>query len=241
MEKKMKHKDVIKLVKRNETQDFVNATTGYFKKHTENIIIAAVIIVVVIVAIPLYLNGRNTAELKAEQSLAEANYYVNRPVLDDPQAAMYGLFRSKKEKYDKIEAAYTNVLQNFKGTKAYPSAMLGLANAYYNNEQYVESLEYFNSFISKFPKHLLLPDAVSGKAYVFFQQGKYADAATEWEKVIKTYNGGNNKYDIKLKLAECYSRMNDKTAAKAMCEEIVKDTKEGYWANMAKDILSKIN
>jgi TolA-binding protein len=241
MEKKMKHKDVMKLLKKNETQDFVNGTEDYFKKHAENIIIVAVAAVVIVVAIPLYFNSRNTAELKAERSLSEANYYVNRPVLDDPQASMYGLFRTKKEKYEKIEAAYSNVMQNFKGTKAYTAAMLGLADAYYNNGQYKEAFEYYNTFAEKFAKNPMAAEAVSGKGYSLYQQGQYADAAKEWERVIKEYNGGSAKNDVKLKLADCYIKLNNKPQAKTLCEEIIKDSSESYWANMAKDMLTRTN
>jgi outer membrane protein assembly factor BamD (BamD/ComL family) len=239
MEKKMKHKDVIKLVKRNETQEFMTGATDYFKKNTENIIIGAVIVVVVVIAIPLYMNSRATAEVKAEQSLSEANYYVNRPILDDPQAAQYGLFRTNKDKYEKVEAAYNNVLQNFKGTKAYAQAMLGLADAYFNNGQYKEAIEYYSSFVEKYPKHPQAADAASGKAYALYQQGQYADAAKQWELVLKDYNGGTAINDVKLKLASCYAMLKDNAKAKALCGDIIKDSKEGYWVNMAKDLLSR--
>src|ERR1035437_8051307 len=119
---KMKHRDIIKMVKRNEAQEFVTGAEHFFKKNMESTIIAGIAVLIIIVAIPLFLNFRATNNLKAEQALSEANYYINRPVLDDAQAAMYGFFRTNKEKYEKAQASYMSVLQDYKGTDAVPAA-----------------------------------------------------------------------------------------------------------------------
>ena len=233
---KMKHRDIIKMVKRNEAQEFVTGTEHFLKKNTESIVIGGIIALIVIIAVPLFLNFRASSNLKAEQALSEANYYINRPVLDDEQAAMYGFFRTNREKYDKAQAAYMAVLNDYKGTNAVPAAYLGLANSYYNNGQYKEALEYYADFVSKFPKHDLAAEAYSGKAYTLFQTGQYADAVKEWEIVLKKYNGGNNPDDIKLRIAESYLKAGNKSAAKAICDEIMKSGKDNYWTSAAKDM-----
>jgi len=241
MEKKMKHKDIIKLVKRNEAQELVNSSYDYLKKHTENVIIWVVAFAVIFIGGSLFLNGRAANEVKAEQGVAEAAYYMNRQVLDDPQASMYGFFRTKKEKYEKAQAAYMSVISNYKGTKAEATAYLGAADAYYSNGQYKESMEYYDSFIKKFPSNPLARDALSGKAYALFQQGLYPDAAKAWEEVNSKYNGGLNPSDVKLKLADCYLRLNNKAAAKAVYEGMLKDKSESYWTTVARDMLSRTN
>ena len=58
--------------------------------------------------------------------------------------------------------------------------------------------------------------------------------------MLKDFDGGNAKNDVRLKLAGCYIKMNNTAQAKAMCEDIIKDSKEGYWFNMAKGIMAEI-
>ena len=234
---KLKHRDIIKMVKRNETQEFVTGAENFVKKNSESMIIGAIVILIVIIAVPLFLNFRASNNMKAEQALSEANYYVNRPVLDDPQASMYGFFRTNKEKYDRVQAAYNAVISDYKGTDAAAGAYLGLANSYYNNVQYKEALEYYATFITKYPKHALAAEAYSGKAYALFQMGQYSDAVKEWELVQKNFKGGNNPDDIKLRIAESYLKAGNKGAAKAICEEMVKSGKDNYWTSAAKDML----
>ncbi len=237
---KMKHRDIIKMVKRNETQEFVTGAGNFFKKNTESLVIGGIVALVVLIVVPLFMNFRAGNNLKAEQALSEANYYVNRPVLDDPQASMYGFFRTNKEKYEKAQAAYNTILQDYKGTDSVPAAYMGLANSFYSNAQYKEALEYFNTFISKYPNDTLIADAYSGKAYTLYQMGQYGDAVKEWENVQKKFNGGNNPDDIKLRMAESYLKAGNPAAAKAICDEMLKGGKENYWTSAAKDMLSRI-
>jgi tetratricopeptide (TPR) repeat protein len=239
MEKKMKHKDVIKLVKRNETQDFISGLKLLIKTHGEALIIAGIAAVIVLVGIPMILNGRAQNNAKAEQAVSEANYYLNRPVLDDPQAAMYGFFKSKKDKYEKAQGAFLNTLQTFKGTDSEPAATLGLANAYFGNGQFKEALEYYKTFSSKYPKHSLAAEALSGEAYAMYEMGQYGDAVKMWENVLKNYNGGNNPDDIRLRIADGYLKAGNVPAAKAICEEMIKGGRENFWTNAAKDMLNR--
>jgi TolA-binding protein len=241
MEKKMKHKDVIKLVKRNEAQELVNGSYDYIKKHSENVIIWVVVCAIAVVGSSLFVNFRAANEVKAAQGVAEAAYMMNRQILDDPQAGMYGLFRTKKEKYEKAQAAYMSVINNYKGTKSEPAAYLGTADSYYSNGQYKEAMAYYDDFLKKFPSNPLAGEALSGRAYALFQQGLYSDAAKVWEDVNKKYNGGLNPQDVKLRLADCYLRLNNKEAARAEYQDILKDKSENYWTTAAKDMLSRTN
>ncbi|MEI7542740.1 MAG: tetratricopeptide repeat protein [bacterium] len=236
---KMKHRDIIKMVKRNETQEFVSGLKHYVLGNVKNITIVAISVLVIGIVVPLFLNLRENNNLKAEQILSQANYFLNRPVLDDPQAAMYGFFRTNKEKYEKAQSFYMTVLRDYKWSDALPSAYLGLANSYYDSEQYKKAMEYFNSFISKFPNNTLIAEAYSGKAYTLFQMGQYAEAILIWESVQKKFNGGNNPNDIKLRVAESYIKTGNKVAAKAICEEMIKSDKEDYWTSAAKEMILK--
>ncbi|HNZ30080.1 MAG TPA: hypothetical protein PKJ42_08815, partial [Candidatus Goldiibacteriota bacterium] len=80
---KIKHKDAKKIIKRNEFAELVSSIGKFASKNTENVIITAVIAVIIVVAIPVIINFRKTNEVKAERLISEANFYINRPVVED--------------------------------------------------------------------------------------------------------------------------------------------------------------
>ena len=240
MEHKMKHKDVLKLVKRNEAQEAFKSASDYASKNTENIIIAVVAAIVIGVGIPLFLNGRKTNEVKAQQVLAKANYFLTRPVMDQKDAQMYGMFRTKDERLEKAVMAYNEIVQTYKGTDSMPYAYLGVADAYYNNGKFKEALEYYNTFLEKYPKHFLTPAALAGRAYVNYEQGKYSDALADLKTAMGKYKDASNYSDMRMKSADCLLQLKDLTGAKQEYESIIKDEGSSYWAGVAREKLKEI-
>jgi tetratricopeptide (TPR) repeat protein len=240
MEKKMKHKDVLKLVKRNEAQEVFKNASDYASKNTENIIIALVAVLVLGVGIPLFLNGRKANEVKAQQILAKANYFLTRPVMDQKDAQMYGMFRTKDERLEKAVMAYNEIVQTYKSTNSMPYAYIGIADAYYNNAKYKEALEYYNTFLEKFPKHYMTPLALAGRAYVNYEQGKYQDSLADLKTVLEKYKGAHNYNDVRIKSADCLVKLNDFSGAKQEYEGIIKEAGDSYWAGIAREKLKEI-
>ena len=230
---KLKHKEVRKMIKRNEFQDMLVEAREYIEKNMENLVIFGVIALIVIVAIPLYFNHKKSQEVKAEGILSEANHYINRPVIDDEQAAMYGYFRSKEEKFDKAVTKYMEVVQGYKGTKSHAPAYIGIANAYYNSGKYKEALEYFNTFIENYPKHALAGKAVSGRAYTQYQLGNYKEALAGWERAASEYRDSVDYYDVMLRQADCLVKLKQDDKAKEIYVKIEEDAKDTYWATAA--------
>ncbi len=237
---KMKHKEVIKIVKRNEAQELVKTVTEYASKNTEAIIVAAVAVLVVSIGIPLYLNSRSANEVKAQQILAKGNYFLTRPVLDQKDAQMYGMFRTKEEKYDKAIMAYNEIVQTYGGSKSLPYALLGIANAYYNLGKYKDSIDGYNTFLEKYPKHLLAPEAYAGRAYANFEQGLYKPALDDLNYAMDNYKDSYNMNDMKFRAAECHYKLNDAASAKQAYEQIISGAKDSYWAGVAKEKLKEV-
>jgi tetratricopeptide (TPR) repeat protein len=240
MDKKLTHKEVLKIVKRNEAQDLLNNFTAYASKNTENIIIALVAVIVITVGVPLYMKSRGDAEIKAQQILAKANFFLTRPISDKKEAQMYGMFRTNEEKYEKAIAAYNEVVQTYKGSKSLPYAYLGIADAYYNYGKYKEALEYFNTFIERYPKHYLAPEALTGRACTNFELGDYKGALDDLKNVTTNFADSYVANDARLKQAECYVRLTDTADAKLVYGKILSDSKDSYWAGVAKEKLKEI-
>jgi tetratricopeptide (TPR) repeat protein len=240
MEKKMKHKQVMELVKRNEAQDAFKSAAAYASKNTENLIIVVVAAIVIGVGVPLFLNGRKTNEIKAQQVLSKANYFLTRPVMDQKDAQMYGMFRTKDERLEKAVMAYNEIVQTYKGTNTLPYAYLGIADAYYNNAKYKEALEYYDTFLEKFPKHFLTPMALAGRAYANYEQGKYSEALADLKTALEKYKGAYNYADMRMKSADCLVQLKDFSGAKQEYEGIIKDGGDTYWAGVAREKLKEI-
>lgn len=236
---KIKHKDAKKIIKRNEFAELVSSIGKFASKNTENVIITAVIAVVIIVAIPVIVNFRKTNEVKAERLISEANFYINRPVVEDSNMTMYGFFRSKNEKYEKAIQTYLEVISKYRGTRQAPAAYLGAANAYYNNGMYKEALEYYGTFIDKYKSSPLYPEALSGKGYALYQSGNYQEAAAAWQD-SKIFESSANSNDVKLKLADCYVKLNDKQKAVSIYKKIMEEMKGTFWASVASEKMKEI-
>lgn len=214
--------------------------TEYASKNTENLVIGAVIVLVVAVGIPLFLNGRAANEVKAQQILSKADYFLTRPVSDQKDAQMYGMFRSKDEKYEKGIAAYQEVVQTYKNTSALPSAYLGIADAYYNEGKYKESLEYYNTFMDRFPAHYLSPQALSGRAYAYYELGQYKEALDDLNAAMQKYKDSFLYNDIRLKAAECYEKLKNPGDARQLYTQLIADGKNSYWAGVADEKLKDL-
>jgi len=236
---KIKHKEVKKLIKRNEFEEMIFNLQELFNKKKDNFIITGIITLILVGGTFFYLNNKKATEEKAEKIISRANFMLTRPVVNSKDASMYGMFRSKEEKYEKAIAAYQEVIQTYKGSKTLPYAYLGVADAYFNIEKYKEALEYYNTFIEKFPKHNLISEALSGRAHVYYQMGQYKEALDDFNTIMKKYPDVLNLQDIKIKSAQCYLKLNDFASAKSILQNI-QESDGTYWYGLAKNILEGI-
>lgn len=219
MDKKLKHKDVIKLVKRNEIKEISEKTRNYFIKNTENTIIAAIAAAVIIIGVPLFMNSRKAADEKAQQALSRANNIYGAPVSEDPQMAMYGYFPDSTRKYETAASSYMEVLQAYKGTKAEALAYLGLAASNFNTGKYQDAETNYRLFTDKFPKHPLIAEAYNGLAYSLLESGKIQEAAAAWEKVVKEMKNSAIASSAMFNLASVYETLGKKEESKKLFEE----------------------
>jgi TolA-binding protein len=240
MAKKSKRTVTRKQTKNTTPNEVVEVKADLPKKSNTKAVIAAVILAIVIISVPLYLNGVKAAEIKAQKILSEAADLSAATVAADGKSAIPGYFRVQNPNSGKIKSLYLEIVTDFESSKAYPAALLGMGDNYCDNNQFTEAWDSYNLFIKKFPNHALVSEAIVGRGDIVYKQGKYDMALTEWNKVLKDYNGGKNKHAVELKLADCYQKMGNKDAAKAMCAEVINGAKEGPWADMAKGLLATI-
>jgi tetratricopeptide (TPR) repeat protein len=240
MDQHLKHKEVRKLIKRNELQEVLGQGGQYFSKHMENIIIVGIVAAIVLVAIPVYINHMNTMEQKAEQIMAYADMYMNAPILDNAKANMYGMFKTKQEKYEKITDTYMEVIKTYRNTKAAPYANMGLGNAYFDRGMFKEAIDYYTTVVEKYPRSILVGEALQGRGFAYYELGNYKEAIADLEAFISKYKNDYNYYDVEIKLADSYLKANDSAKAKKIYEDIAAGQKDSLWASMAKERMSSL-
>ncbi|MCX8094328.1 MAG: tetratricopeptide repeat protein [Candidatus Goldbacteria bacterium] len=236
MEKKIKHKEVKKLIKTNEFEEMIKRLQESFKKQRDNFIIIVIVTIILIAGIIFYINNKKITEEKAEKILSRANFMLTRPVVDSKDASMYGMFKSKEEKYEKAISAYQEIIQTYRSSKVLPFAYLGVADAYFNIEKYKEALEYYNTFIDKFPKHNMFAEALFGRAITYYQLSQYKEALADFKLILEKYPQTYNIQDIKIKKAQCHLKLNEKNEAKSILQNIKPDD-GAYWYGLAQNIL----
>lgn len=239
MEKKIKHKEVKKLIKTNEFQEMILKLQETFNKQRDNFIITGIIVFILIAGIIFYLNNKKLTEEKAEKILSRAYFMLTRPVVDSKDANMYGMFKSKEEKYEKAISAFQEIIQTYKSSKALPYAYIGIADTYFNFEKYKEALEYYNTFIDKFSKHELYDEALLGRAYVYYELGQFKEALKDLKLIIDKYPQTLYLQDVKIKTAQCYLKLNDVNSATTILQSI-QQSDGTYWYGVAKNILEGI-
>lgn len=239
MKKKIKHEEVKKILKTNEFEQIIFKIQELFNKQRDNFVIIGIVVVILIAGTIFYFNNKKLTEEKAEKIISRANFMLTRPVVVSKEANMYGMFKSKEEKYEKAIAAYQEVIQTYKGSKALPYAYLGVANAYFNIEKYKEALEYYNTFIKKFLNRELISEALYGRALVYYQMGQFQEALADLKMIMEKYSKTHNINDVKIKAAQCYLKLNNIDSAKTILRNI-HQTDGTYWYGLAKNILEGI-
>lgn len=232
MQKKLKHREVVKLIKRNEIKEITEKTGEYVKKNTENVIIAVIAAAALIIGIPLFLNANRANSEKAEQALTRANNVFNAPVSKDAQMSAYGFFPDNKQKYETAASFYLEVIQGYRNTKAAVFAQLGLAASYFNNGRFAEAEDAYALFLEKNPKHMMIAEAYNGLAYSRLEAGKLKEASEAWENIVNKMPESVVVWEAKYNLASVYETLGRKDEAKLLYSQVVAGNHAYYAAKV---------
>ena len=103
-----------------------------------------------------------------------------------------------------------------------------------------ESLQAFTDFTKTYPKHSLISNAWFWKAESNFALKNYANAALDYEKVIKEYPASQKVPSAYLKQAMCFSNNKQKDVARYRLEDLIKKFPTAPEAARAKKMLTEL-
>ena len=95
----------------------------------------------------------------------------------------------------------------------------------------------FADFMKNYPTHSMAPDAQYYLAECYFQRNQFPDAALAYDTVITKFSKSNRTPGAYLKQGICFSKMNQKAAAKARMNELIKKYPNSPEAARAKNFL----
>jgi len=95
------------------------------------------------------------------------------------------------------------ILSNFFG----PFALSRKAEKSYDNEDYSQSINYYNTLLNNYPNSRLADNALEKIPYAYYYNSDYTEAITNFEKAIDSKVVSNNDLEIKVIFEDCYSKL----------------------------------
>lgn len=154
------------------------------------------------------------------------------------------LFQPQQNPYAAPAAAGSTWGQPTPQPEAKPAAKKDISLALYDAglnafqaRKYDEAQRSFADFMKNYPTHSMAPDAQYYLAECYFQRNQFPDAALAYDTVITKFSKSNRTPGAYLKQGICFSKMNQKAAAKARMNELIKKYPNSPEAARAKNFL----
>jgi tol-pal system protein YbgF len=110
----------------------------------------------------------------------------------------------------------------------------------YTAGQYALAVEGFRTFLKYFPRDMRAADAQLNIGNSLYNDGKFKEAATEYQRVISDYAKSNSVPAAYYKLGLTYNQLKQPDLARKAFETIVKDYETSTEATFAQQALRKL-
>jgi TolA-binding protein len=128
---------------------------------------------------------------------------------------------------------YEQVIAHYPSTAAGASAFLFLAEVQRNDRKFAESNATLQLFIDKHPGHELVSTARIAMAANLQTMGKTDEALSIYQQVAVTYPQGYVAPLALISQVSILKAKNQSDAARRVCETIITQYRESFWANEA--------
>jgi len=95
------------------------------------------------------------------------------------------------------------ILSNFFG----PSALKNKAEKSFDNKDYSQSINYYNTLLNNYPNSKLADNALEKISYAYYYNSDYTEAITYFKKAIDSEIVSDNDLEIKEIFEDCYSKL----------------------------------
>lgn len=133
-------------------------------------------------------------------------------------------------------------IADYSETPLAPSAMLLLANAYYNAADYDMALNKYLEFKQKFPPtHILIPAAEMGRLHCLEARQQFQEALDGFTTFQKTYPTNFLCSQAVFGQGRCLEQFGLLNEARTVYEDFIARDPKNLWVNRAKESLESVN
>jgi tol-pal system protein YbgF len=148
---------------------------------------------------------------------------------------------SANDFYDKgAKPAGNGVTGTEPGKKKDKEALYAAAYQTFKDGQFDKSRTEFKNFLAAYPNTEYAGNAQFWIGECYFFEKNYEQAILEYEKVAKNYPKGNKVPYALLKQALSFLKLNDKTSAKLILQQVIRDFPNTNQARIARSKLQEI-
>lgn len=215
-----------RLTKRQIKED--KLVTYYFKTIeyvTQNIrfiaIVSGALVVIAVVAF-LYANSVRGKEEAASVEFTKADLQYQN-----------GNYQAAIDQFKRL-------IEDYGGTDKAELGKYYIANSYYKIGNYADAETYFREYLDSNGDSFLASSAMAGVAACLEQQGKYQEAAEQYEKTARQYKGGVLAPQNLYNAARNYDLAGNKQAAIGALQNLIKEYPDSGVKNDAEIMLAEL-
>jgi tetratricopeptide (TPR) repeat protein len=240
VQKHIKHKQILRTLKRDELRDGLDRAVAFAKANTENLLISAIILVVLIILVPMYFKHQTENEMHAANLLDRAISLSQQPV-QGSNAGAGQAFKSLDEKYHKTLEAYQEVSTTYRKTKAGILARLGEADCWFYLKDYAKVAAICQEELGTHAQDYYAPQLLARLAACQENGSKWEEAARMYQGILNRFPAYYDLQGVRLGLARCESKAGKIAEAKKILQQVQSLDASGFWAEAARQQLALLD
>jgi TolA-binding protein len=130
-----------------------------------------------------------------------------------------------------------NIVKDYPRTPTAPLAMLSLARALYDRQDYVKAQATYEDFLARHAQHQMAPVAEMGKAHCLEGKGLLNDALKSFETFAATHKDHYLTTQALLGKARCLHQLGKTKEARIVIEDFVTAHPKSPWKARAEEML----
>ncbi len=216
-----------KYSKRELKQDkfvlFTIKAKEYFDEHSRQFTTGLIVLLVLIVAIVMYRNSKQKAEVNAAIRLTEAQTQFQNGQKDNGIAIL------------------SELVEQYEGTSAAGQATFLLAKIYWQDNDIPNAKQYFKKFIDNYSDdNFITQAAFAGYADCLVNEKNYAEAAKYYEKAAKINPDFPQAADFLFSAAMAYKDAGNTEKALELANRVLKDYKNPTLKSRAELLIASL-
>lgn len=210
-------------IKEDKFVTFYFKAQDFIQQNLNKVLIGLGIFAAIILITFLIIHSKQSAELNASVKLAEANSKLMRGEL---QPAIDILL---------------NMSEDYSGTRSAARGVYMLAYSYFQKGEFDNAAKYFRKYLDDYGDDpILISGAYSGLAASLEQQGKFQEAAQNYEKAAIKYSSHFSAPQQLMDAARCYKLINRFADAKRCYEKLIERYPTSALKSEAEMLLAKL-